>query len=672
MAQRPFAFRSSSSLARIRNALALGLCAALIPVASAAAGLTFDDYYKIVGISDARIAPDGKEIVISVGRVNAKKDGYDSELVLVNVATHAQRVLTYGRDDVGDPQWSPDGNRLAFVAPSGSGEEATPQVFVLPMNGGDARPVTHAKLGVETYAWRRDGEAIAYVTQDDAHAGGPLGPHDDLFKVGDDGFTTRKLPVPSHLWVQKLRLDSAPERLTEGTWSIYADRISWSADGRYIAFERLPGARFDDILHSRVAVVDVASKQVTIVGEPGWGLSPAFAPKGDELAFTQGRDHSFVTHQDAAVVSAAGAGMRDPAPGLDRDVEFLDWTPNGSLLLGATDRVTHALWLASGGKVRRVDLGDVQFGGGSIASNGAVAFTGSTPTSPSELYFLAPGSDAPPVKLTEYNRAVADLGLSPTREFSWTNDGFTEYGALTYPAGYTAGKKYPLVLVIHGGPTSESSTIAFNPLVQMLVAHGAFVLQPNYRGSDDNGFAYAHAIIGHEPPLGPGTDIVAAIRALEARGEIDESRIGVSGWSAGGWLTSWLITHYDLFKAAVSGAAVDDAVMQATLSQIDSYMPYLFGGITPWSPGGMEAYRQSSPVTYAANVKAATLILSDTGDSRVPAPEAYEFFSALRDLGKTVEFVAIPANGHHPSDPVRNRAVDEAWVGWMVQHVPLP
>jgi dipeptidyl aminopeptidase/acylaminoacyl peptidase len=633
--------------------------------------MTFGDYYKIVGVSDARIAPDGKEIVVTVSRVNAKKDDYDSELVLVNAATHAQRVLTYGRDDVGDPQWSPDGTRLAFVAPAGTGEAATPQVFVLPMNGGDAQPVTHAKNGVETYAWRRDGAAIAYVTQDDAHDGGPLGPHDDLFKVGDDGFTTRKLPVPSHLWVQNLRAGSAPERLTEGAWSIYADRISWSADGRYIAFERLPGARFDDILHSRVAAVDVATKQVSVVGEDSWGLSPVFAPRGHELAFTQGRDHTFVTHQDPAVVSIGGSS-RNPAPGLDRDVDFVDWTPDGSLLLGAADRTTRALWSASGGKVRRVDLGDVQFGGASVARNGAVALIGSTPTSPSELYYLAPGTNEPPVRMTDYNRAIADLGLPPTHEFQWQNDGFIEYGALTYPVGYAAGKKYPLVLVIHGGPTSEASTVAFSPLVQMLAAHGAFVLQPNYRGSDDNGFAYAHAIIGREPPLGPGTDVVAAVHALEARGEIDESRIGVSGWSAGGWLTSWLITHYDLFKAAVSGAAVDDAVMQYTLSQIDSYMPYLFGGMTPWNPGGLEAYRQSSPVTYAANVKAATLILSDTGDSRAPAPQAYEFFSALRDLGKTVEFVAIPANGHHPSDPVQNRAVDETWVGWMVQHLPLP
>ncbi len=264
---------------------------------------------------------------------------------------------------------------------------------------------------------------------------------------------------------------------------------------------------------------------------------------------------------------------------------------------------------------------------------------------------------------------MAALDLASSREFVWHNAGFVEDGVLTYPTDYQRQRKYPLALVIHGGPTFEASTTSFNPLVQVLAAHGMFVLQPNYRGSDNMGFAYARAVYGENPSFGAGADCVAAVKALEATGTIDASRIGTSGWSAGGWMTSWLIARYDMWKAAVSGAAIDDAVLQYALSEISSYMPILFDGLTPWTPRGWNAYRRNSPITYARNVKAATLILSDVGDARAPSPQAFEFFKALRDLGKTVEFVAIPVNGHHPSDPVRRQAVDRVWSNWLIKYL---
>jgi len=316
-----------------------------------------------------------------------------------------------------------------------------------------------------------------------------------------------------------------------------------------------------------------------------------------------------------------------------------------------------------------VAMGDVLFAGSASTAAGAVAFIGATPEDPGELYYLAPDAQSPR-RLTNLNASIASLELGSSREITWKNDGFNEDGVLTYPVGYDKTKTYPLLLVIHGGPTFGASTLAFDPLVQVLAARGYVVLQPNYRGSDNLGFAYAHAIIGDTPPLGPGEDCVAGMKAVQREVKIDPARIGVSGWSAGGWLTSWLITHYDYFKAAVTGAAVDDVVMQYTLSEIDSYMADLFGGLTPWTARGMAAYRNASPVTYAANVKAATLILSDDSDPRVPTPEAYEFYSALRDQGKTVKFVAARAYGHHPSDPVQRMAIDRIWAQWFFDHIP--
>ncbi len=639
------------------------LCLAVTAVASARA-FTLDDYDKIVSVTEPQISPDGKKIAIVVGHVDSKADKTLSQLVLVDAATGDLRVLTQDRDDVDEPRWSPDGERLAFVAASGTGNAAAAQVWVMPMNGGDARVVTHARNGVEAYAWSPDGKAIAYLMPESEpdHQRG-----EDLFNVGDDPFSTQHPQLPSHLWLQSLAA-AQPEQLTSGSTSIWPDVPSWSADGKYIAFDWTPDGRFDSVFQSRVAVVDVVTRAVTKVDDR-WSMTPAFAPTGDRLAYSAGEGGTFIL-QNGLALTSVGASPHWGAPDLDRNVSFLAWMPNGDgLVVAADDRVAHGLWrVAISGAAHRVDLGDLNFEDASVSHDGAIALVAASSTRPSELYYLAPGSDTVR-QLTSYNRDIAALDLSPSREFAWHNDSFDEDGVLTYPVGYVPGQKYPLVLVIHGGPIDEASTTSFNPLVQLFAAHGFVVLEPNYRGSDNLGFAYARAIIARNPIAGPGRDDVAGVQALEATGAVDPSRIGVSGWSAGGWSTSWLITQYDLWKAAVSGAAVNDQVMQYTLSQGPAFIPELYGGLTPWEPGGMEAYRDSSPITYVQNVKAATLILSDSTDPRVPTPEAYEFFKALQDLGKTVQFTVIPAYGHHPSDPVHNREIDRVWLDWMLKYL---
>jgi len=648
-------------------AAAVAACMTALPVYAPAAArpFSFADYSRIVGVDDPQISPDGKYVVIVVSHVDEDKDRNPSELVLVDTATGAKRDLTYGRDDASSPRWSSDGTQLAFI--DAAGDDKTPQVWVMPMNGGEARPVTHAKYGVEVFSWRPDGKAVAYVTPDTPPNEASIKKHDDLFHVGNNSFLTHAAPIPSHIWVQEIGAND-PQRLTEGTWSIYPDSLSWSANGKYIAFDRTPNARFNGILHSAASVVDVATKKVTVLSSK-WSFLTTFAPQGNRIAFTNARGPALILN-DLSVATLGGGVVDNAAPSLDRDVDFLAWLPHGNgWLVGANDHVQHALWRVSeSGAVQKVNIGDMDFGSGTVAQNGAVAFVGSGPRHPGELFYLPPDLSKPRA-LTDYNAAIAQLNLAPSTEFTWHNAGFTEDGVLTYPLGYVRGHKYPLALMIHGGPTDGASTASFSSRAQILAAAGFFVLQPNYRGSDNLGYKYASAIIGDGPIIGVGSDVYAGTRALIATGMVDDSRVGASGWSAGGWTTSWLITHYPIYKAAVTGAAVDDAVMQATFSQINDYAPELFGGLTPWTDRGMDVYRKNSPVTYAKNDNAATLILSDTNDPRVPTPQSYEFFQALRAYGKNVEFIAIPAYGHHPSDPVRNKAIDRVWTNWLIEHL---
>ena len=267
------------------------------------------------------------------------------------------------------------------------------------------------------------------------------------------------------------------------------------------------------------------------------------------------------------------------------------------------------------------------------------------------------------------NDEVAALDLGRREAIEWEGpDGFSEDGVLTFPSDFDAARKYPLVLYIHGGPQS-SSTTAFSSLASLMAARGWVVFSPNYRGSDNLGNAYQRAIF-NDAGAGPGRDVMSGIEAVKKRGFVDEARIGVSGWSYGGYMTSWLTGHYDVWKAAVAGAAVNDLVEEYALSDFNVGNRYGFvDSSSPYVGDAIRAYRDQSPLTYAAAIKTPTLILCDTGDARVPITQSYQMFRALRDNGVTTKFFAIPVAGHFPADPVRAADVNRRWIDWLAEYL---
>jgi dipeptidyl aminopeptidase/acylaminoacyl peptidase len=237
---------------------------------------------------------------------------------------------------------------------------------------------------------------------------------------------------------------------------------------------------------------------------------------------------------------------------------------------------------------------------------------------------------------------------------------------ITEPPGFMKAKKYPLVLVIHGGPTAASRA-QFSALPALMAARGWLVMEPNYRGSDNHGAKSIATSLGR-PMSVAGQDIIEAVGLLEREGIVDASRIGVSGWSGGGMMTSWLITHDTRWRAALSGAGVDSLLNVATMSDIDEYAPALLRG-NPWSDeAAMKRALDESPLTYADRVKTPTLIVTDAGDQRVPTPTSYEFYHAIRATGTPVELLVYPVNGHFPSDPLHAEDVNRRWVDWFAKH----
>jgi dipeptidyl aminopeptidase/acylaminoacyl peptidase len=663
--------------ARILLTAALVAFALATPIAAQARAFELDDLKRLIDIQEPQISPDGSAVAVVVIRPNFKADSYDTTLELVNIATRSRRALTHGRDGIGFPRWSPDGSRIAFIAQTG-GSDSSAQVFVLPMSGGEPSQITSAPNDVQQIDWSPDGKVIAYVTADAAASAGQF---DDAFIVGNNDYLQTAAPTPNHIWLAASD-GSWHKRLTAGakglpsTNATYATEsvLHWTPDGKSIVFARLPSAIEDDEYLQEIMVANVATGGVRKLTAGVYQMMSSVSPDGQQTLFAYPRDGDYNQGNEIFVAPTAGGPARALTSALDRNVIIAKWMPDGAnVLLGFNAGVASGLWLqpADGDRPpRRLDLGALSWINNSdwepvtVGRGGAISFTGSTADDPTELYYL-PSPAASPVKLTHLNDPIAALDLGKAVGLDWKgSDGFAEDGVLTYPAGYVVGRRYPLAIYIHGGPI-WASTLAFNELTQLLSAAGFFVLQPNYRGSDNLGNAYERAI-APDAGAGPGRDIVAGIGTVDKLGVVDESRIVISGWSYGGYMTSWMITHYHVWRAAVSGAAVNDWMLDYSLAD-DQKADALQLRATPQSDP--QRYRDVSPITYAKDVTTPTLIMCDTGDPRVPIPESYEFFHALKDNNVPVSFVAYPVSGHLPSDPVRNADIDRRWVAWLKSHV---
>lgn len=637
--------------------------------------LSLEDLERQVWVSSPRPSPDGRQVVALVGRQNFEDNRFDNSLVLVDVATGETRTLTPHRHNVSAVAWSPDGKRLAFLDRE---DNAPPQLFVLPVAGGEAEQVTHTPFGVGAFAWRPDGRAFAFTTPEVPRPREGEERHNRSFEVEDQSYLDQRPVAPLQLWTIA---DSGGEarQLTSGRRSVMA--FAWTPDSRRVVMTVMPSAQISDYFNASLVLRDVDSgTESTLVEQLQKALptTDALSPDGRWLAWfgSRGAEKTYGGLK-LSIVNLETRQVREVAASLDRGLHSVDWTADSkALVVAGLDRTRSRMWLLSiDGQVRELPLGSVdaptprEFGADlGIGRSGALAFIGIEPSHPAEVYYAA-SVQATPRRLTRFNESLGQLDSGRVETVEWDGpDGYRLNGVLTYPPGYVAGRKLPLVLQIHGGPMEASieGWEAYGGLSKMLAAQGWLVFSPNYRGSSNMGSAFQRAIV-NDAGDGPARDIMSGVEVLKARGIVDESRMAVSGWSYGGFMTVWLSAHYPVWRAAVAGAAVTDQFDMYNLSELTSIFGPGFGG-SPWREERMADYRRQSPISYAHRIKTPTLIIANLGDTRVPVTQSFKLYHALKDNGTPVKFVAYPTPGHSPADPVHMRDVSRRWIDWIRQH----
>lgn len=614
-------------------------------------GFDARDVASLRHVADLAVSPDGAHVAYLLNVPRRPFEGEDGpawrELHVVD-RQGADRAFIAGEVKVSNIAWLPDGRHISFVAKRDDDEDATQDLYLLPVDGGEARRQLSLESDIEDYSWSPDGRQVA-VTASRPDS-------EEREEMIDKGFSQKVYetdPPPVELWIAGRDSDEAPRKVeVEGSLR----GVLWAPQGERLAIKVSPTSLIDDgYMLTRVRVIDSTNGEVLgRIDNPGKLGDIAWSPDGEHLALIAGEDFNDPKEGRLMVAPASGGNLQDGTlkdliPGLLAHVEAVQWkdrqTLRALIMQGTVSRIDE---VGLDGKVSNLLPAD-----GTIwqrmdqSSDGQLALLGDSPSHPEEVFHWQAG-DAPR-RLTDSNPWLAERRLAKQEVVRYqARDGLDLEGILIRPLDEEPGERYPLIMVVHGGPEAHQSNgwhTSYSAPGQLAAARGFAVFFPNYRASTGRGVAFSK--LDHGDPAGKEfDDLVDGVDHLIASGLVDRERVGVTGGSYGGYATAWCATYYShRFQAAVMSVGISNKI--SSLGNSDIPMELYNVHLRKWPWDNWQLYLERSPIYHVEKARTPLLIMHGEDDTRVFPGQSMELYRFLKIRGEVpVRLVFYPDEGH--------------------------
>jgi len=643
---------------------------------------TFEEVISLRSVGNVVMSQNGELVAFTQQSSDWNDNRFDTEIWLIKSGSEPFQVTNNPKNSSFAPAFSPDGKWLVFLADKGN----KTQVYAIRINGGESAAITEEEDGVSAFQWHPDGKRLVFSKKEkedpskkkilNRYGAFSLDDRDysltHVWEIAFDPNRPNPSEMPCYETADSLKTASGcitrpkPKRLTEGEYNVNAFKIS--PDGKKLAFNHQPSPLINSSAMSDISVLDLETGQTQVlVNNPSSDSFEDWSPDSKQILFTSNVNDSvsnFYTNSKIFIIDLESKNQRQLAAKLDEDPSALIWKPKGiyGIFWQKTQRYIYRIEPKDGSFAVLKGFPDLVNGLAFSQSGDRLAFNGRNGNQLNEIWVSNVQKPAPK-KVTDLTKQLLDWKVSQSEMVVWrSKDGSLIEGVLHKPVDYDPTKKYPLMVVIHGGPTGidTPSPVPGNvyPIVQWL-NKGCLVLQPNYRGSAGYGEAFRSLNV-ENLGVGDAWDVLSGVDNLSASNLIDTTKMGVMGWSQGGYISAYLTTNTDRFKAVSVGAGISNWMTYYVNTDIHPFtIQYLKAN--PWD--NEEIYRKTSPMTNIKNAKTPTLIQHGEFDQRVPIPNAYELLQGLRDQNVPAELVVYKGFGHGITKPKERLAA--TWHNWQ-------
>jgi len=643
---------------------------------------SFEQVIALRNAGSVALSPDGKHVAYTVQTTDWTDNRYDTEIWLSKNGQKPFQLTNTPKGNSTSPVWSPDGKWIAFMADRGNKN----QIHVISVEGGEAIQITSEEESINGFEWLPSGTKLILRKAEKADkTKKEIEKRYGAFETDDKDYTLshlwqidfdpdRPLPseMPCHESVDSLKVKAGclewpkAQRLMEGKFTVTSFEVS--PDGSKVAFSHQPDPLINSSFKSDISLLDLSTKEVTLlVSNPSSDNLQGWSPDSKELLYTTSLSDTtsnYYTNNKLFAITLVTKSSRQLARNFDEQIGGLTWRNSGIYFSAwnKTKRPLYKLNPKTGDVTVLLNTPDQIFGVSFSKTGDRFAINARSNDQLNEILVVATATPKPE-KITDMTGQIANWKIAQSEVISWkSNDGAMIEGVLHKPKNYDPSKKYPLLVVVHGGPTGIDTPQPVPgyvyPILQWL-DKGALVLRPNYRGSAGYGEAFRSLNVKNLG-VGDAWDVLSGIEYLDSKGMIDKNKMGCMGWSQGGYISAFLTTSSDVFKATSVGAGISNWMTYYVNTDIHPFTRQYLKA-TPWDDE--EIYRKTSPMTYINQAKTPTLIQHGEFDRRVPIPNAYELLQGLHDKGVPAELIVYKGFGHGITKPKERLAA--TWHNWQ-------